>query len=45
MISTAVAAFALTTAMSFAPAQQAKADGGATIAIVGVFLCRCAGRA
>jgi ABC-type nickel/cobalt efflux system permease component RcnA len=38
-ITTAVAAMALTTVMSFGPAQQAKADGGATIAIgVGVYL-------
>jgi hypothetical protein len=39
LFTTAVAALALTICMSFAPAQQAKADGGATIAIgVGVFL-------
>jgi hypothetical protein len=39
IISTAVAALALTAVMSAGPAQQAKADGGATIAIgVGVYL-------
>lgn len=38
-ISTAMAVLALSIMMSFAPAQQAKADGGATIAIgVGVYL-------
>jgi hypothetical protein len=38
-ITTAVAALALTAVMSVGPAQQAKADGGATIAIgVGVYL-------
>lgn len=38
LLTTAMAALALTVCMSFAPAQQAKADGGATIAIVGAFL-------
>ena len=39
IISTAVAALALTAVMGVAPAQQAKADGGATIAIgVGAYL-------
>ena len=39
IITTALAALALTTVMSVAPAQQAKADGGVTIAIgVGAFL-------
>ena len=39
IVSTALAALALTTIMSVAPAQQAKADGGVTIAIgVGAFL-------
>lgn len=39
VISTAVAALALTAVMSIGPAQEAKADGGATIAIgVGVYL-------
>ena len=38
-ITTAVAALALTALMSAGPAQQAKADGGATIAIgVGAYL-------
>ena len=38
-ITTAVAALALTAVMSVGPAQQAKADGGATVAIgVGVYL-------
>ena len=38
-ITTAVAALALTAVMSAGPAQQAKADGGATIAIgVGAYL-------
>lgn len=38
-ITTAVAALALTALMTAGPAQQAKADGGATVAIgVGVYL-------
>ena len=38
-MTTAVAALALTGVMSVGPAQQAKADGGATVAIgVGVYL-------
>jgi hypothetical protein len=38
IISTAVAALALTTVMSVGPAQQAKADGGAIAIGVGVYL-------
>ena len=39
IITTALAALTLTTVMSVAPAQQAKADGGVTIAVgVGAFL-------